>query len=156
MSTNINNAVLSFKQGSFIPILNSKVYISGPITGIKDLNSKAFSEMTEKLISRLYIPVNPLEFFTLEEQKTLTWEKAMRSDIKELLNCDACIMLPGWENSVGASFEFITAKTLNIPVLNTDFELLNTDATRLKTLFEKIITQIDAFDTHRNWFLENM
>lgn len=129
-----------------LDIRSSEIYISGPITGIQDLNRPAFNNVATQLKEKGYIPINPLDIFTEEEQKLLTWDMAMRSDIKHLLPCGACVMLPGWQGSTGAVFEFITSKTLNIPVVNLDFDLLYVTNHDLRQLFEKIITKIDETD----------
>lgn len=130
----------------FLEIRSLEIYVSGPITGMENLNRPAFSHISNQLQQKGYTPVNPLDFFTDEEQKVLTWDMAMRSDVKHLLPCGACIMLPGWQNSAGATFEFITAKLFNIPVIDLDFKLLNVTTDDLRQLFEKIITKIVHVD----------
>ena len=40
----------------------------------------------------------------------------MRSDIAALLTCDAIHMLPGWENSRGATVEHTIATALGLPI----------------------------------------
>ncbi len=145
---------LELHGSKILDIRSNEIYISGPITGIADLNRPAFAHISNQLHQKGYMPINPLDFFTDEEQKLLTWDKAMRSDVKHLLPCGACIMLPDWNNSAGATFEFITAKTLNIPVINLDFKLLNVSTDELRQLFEKIIHKITMVDFDQHTLLK--
>lgn len=133
-------------KGSYnLDIRSSEIYISGPITGIEELNKPAFSLAATLMKEKGLMPINPHELHGTDES-IQTWDSYMRTDIKHLLPCGACVMLPGWQGSTGAIFEFITSKTLNIPVVNLDFDLLYVTNHDLRQLFEKIITKIDETD----------
>jgi len=96
-----------------------KIYLSGPMSGLPDLNFPAFNAAARTLRIIGYTVVNPAEFETdvtgLEGRAR--WVKFLKADIKELMDCDGIVMLPGWENSEGAQLEHITASALDIPVL---------------------------------------
>lgn len=89
-----------------------KVYIAGPMTGYKEHNFPAFMELEEKLRERGFIPVNPAG-----NPPGLSQADYMKIDIAMLSICDYIIMLPGWENSIGARAEYHTAASFRIPEL---------------------------------------
>lgn len=91
----------------------SKIYISGPITGMPDLNRKAFSAMAAKIRDAGHIPVNPHEVCA-HLSETATWADYMRLDIKAMMDCDAVAFLPGWWESRGACVEERLAIDLGI------------------------------------------
>ena len=92
-----------------------KVYISGPITGMHELNIKAFEE-AEKYINSVkgHIAVNP---FNLDNDGCESWESFMRRDIKALMDCDRLVYLEGSMSSRGAQLEIYIARSLFIPTI---------------------------------------
>ena len=98
-----------------------RVYISGPITGRADRNVQAFDHAAAQLSRLGFDSVNPHDvgkeidtgFFSGDEAR---WLAYMRADIKALVDCDALIMLDGWQFSRGATIEAILARDLGIPV----------------------------------------
>jgi nucleoside 2-deoxyribosyltransferase len=90
-----------------------KVYISGPITGMPRLNKRAFKAAAKTLSKQGMQSVNPHDNGVPPAE---AWEKHMRADIKLLMDCDAVVMLKGWENSRGARIEFRLADSLGIPI----------------------------------------
>ena len=92
-----------------------KVYIAGPITGYEDSYMKTFSRTEEHLTDQGYEVLNPTKLPHNHDKKHSSF---MREDLKELLECDAVYMIAGWKESVGASFEYDTAKICGIPVMN--------------------------------------
>lgn len=101
------------------------VYISGPMTGLPDLNREAFA-WAEALVSmRGLTPVNP---HTLCDP-SWDWNRCMRADVKALCACDALLLLPGWERSNGAQLELHIAHRLGLVVL-TDADALRQYAER--------------------------
>lgn len=119
-----------------------KVYISGPMTGLENLNFDKFEEAEEKLKKFNFEIFNPhkLSEFKTEEFKELikdqkshiVWEHYMKVDIQIMLReCEFLVVLPGWEHSRGATMEIFIAKSLGMIVidyntleeLNVDFKL---------------------------------
>jgi hypothetical protein len=89
------------------------IYISGPMTGLPELNFPAFNAAAAQLRSLGYGVVNPAEF---GEGEGKTWADYMRKDIKALMDCTHVAVLPGWENSKGARVEVYLAGQLGMPV----------------------------------------
>lgn len=89
------------------------VYISGPISGIAELNLSAFMEAHKALEDLGHTPVNP---HIKDLPADAAWQDHMRMDIKMLMDCQGVAMLPGWENSRGAKIERQLALDLGIPV----------------------------------------
>jgi hypothetical protein len=53
-----------------------------------------------------------------EEANRFSLREAMAADLSWIcLNADAVVVLPGWENSAGATAEVRTAESIGIPVL---------------------------------------
>lgn len=86
-----------------------KLYISGPMTGIKDYNKPAFDYAALRLSADTY---NPAEHIV----EGLPWQEYLKHDIQELVKCDGIALLKGWEQSRGASFEWLTAYMLGMNV----------------------------------------
>lgn len=113
-----------FSVGSIVENLISKdkklkIYISGPMTGYKDLNFSAFIKMEEQIVNNFYfvLVVNPVKIAQKVKSKKYVpnYEDYLREDLKYLIACDAVFLLPGWENSSGCEKEITVAKFLKIP-----------------------------------------
>jgi hypothetical protein len=94
-------------------------YISGPMTGMPDLNFPAFHKAAASLRASGYRVVNPAELDALDTQE-MTWPEYMRRDIRALMDCTHIAMLPGWENSKGAKLEKHIADALGMRVMYVD------------------------------------
>ena len=79
------------------------VYISGPMTGIKDFNLPAFDKAEKHLKSFGYNVINPAD--NQRKNPSDTWENYMREAIKQVCLCHIICFLPGWSDSKGALFE---------------------------------------------------
>jgi hypothetical protein len=90
-----------------------KIYLSGPMTGIKNLNRKNFNdaECTLRYVFQCDV-FNPVSL-----PKNLTYAEYMKLDIKELLKCDVIFMLHGWELSKGATLEHSIAELCGIKII---------------------------------------
>ena len=93
--------------------VSTKVYISGPITGIPDGNKEAFEVAERVLREKGYAVFNPRRHVP----QGLDWATAMRSAIKLLLECDAIYLLSDWSHSKGAQVEYGLAKTLGMTII---------------------------------------
>lgn len=107
-----------FPQGSQTPQANQVIYISGPITGIKDLNKPQFMLAEKMLLSygcdvfnpaRIEGPLDPLKGDDL-------WRYYMHFCVRSLPDCSGVLFLPDWQNSKGACFEHKIAQTLGLDI----------------------------------------
>jgi len=122
---------------------NTKVYISGPISGYVDLNAPAFEDMERTIKLNDLVPINPLKIVDLKQFKVpLTpsqeWVYCMKADIRELMGCSAVFTLDGWRKSMGATWEVLNAKMLSIPVLDDKFNFIYLSPVDLYELYQKI------------------
>ena len=87
----------------------TKVYISGPMSGLPDHNYPAFAKAARELREAGYEVVNPAE---LDRPGEITWEDHMRVDIAAMMDCTAICILPGSDASKGAMLERMIASKL--------------------------------------------
>ena len=90
-----------------------RVYISGPMTGLPNLNFPAFNAAAEVLRVNGFDPVNPVD---INPDPNATWVECLRNDIAAVCTCDAVALLPGWENSRGAHLEVQVAHALGLKI----------------------------------------
>jgi len=102
---------------------NKRVYISGPITGIPELNKPAFMKAENELRSLGYNPINPFNVSVVSKHKY--WHDYMREDIKALMDVDCVLAIDGWGNSNGAVEEIRICNNIGIPVYTSIKELLD-------------------------------
>jgi hypothetical protein len=91
----------------------TRVYISGPMTGMPNLNFPAFNAAAEVLRVHGFDPVNPVD---INPDPKATWVDCMRKDIPAVCTCDAIALLPGWEDSRGAHLEVFVARALGLKI----------------------------------------
>lgn len=91
------------------------IYISGRMTGIKDLNYKKFEKYDKKFKELGYKVENPHEF--KENKQEQTWENYMKNDIIRLLKCDAVAILDDWWLSEGSKLEILIAHKLGLRLI---------------------------------------
>ena len=100
-----------------------RIYISGPMTGIADLNFPAFHAAAAQLRALGYEVVNPAE---INPDSAMAWADCMRADIKALCDCNAVATLPEWEQSKGATLEVHIAERLGMRIAPLDLWLTAT------------------------------
>lgn len=89
-------------------------YIAGPMTGLPDYNYPAFQAAAAKLRAEGEDVRSPTENDDGSQGKP--WDFYMRAGIRQLLECDAIYLLPGWENSTGACLEYDIAWALRMRI----------------------------------------
>lgn len=94
-------------------------YIAGPIRGKKDCNGENFMKWEEILMKEGYNVVNPIRISERVNKmyEEPSWERYMKEDIKELVECDYIFMLDGWFHSKGAFLEHTIAESVGIKVM---------------------------------------
>lgn len=105
-----------------------RIYVGGPMTGLKNFNFSEFFKASDKLRDEGYEPVNPAQHDLDEgyvelrdgEYKTTPWfdlQKALLWDLQQVTYCDSIYLLNGWENSKGARAEHALAVALGKEIL---------------------------------------
>ena len=95
------------------------VYLSGPMSGLPELNHPAFHAAAHALRQIGYTVFNPAEIKldTTGMNEEEIWRAYMRVCIKELVGFEALVMLPGWPESRGAIRERNIAQDLGMPIM---------------------------------------
>lgn len=93
----------------------SRVYISGPITGIEDYMEN-FDKAEKELKSVGFSVVNPAKILSQMPENT-EYEEYMDMSMMMLSMCDSIYMLKGWEKSTGANREYGYALATDITIM---------------------------------------
>jgi hypothetical protein len=93
-----------------------KIYISGPMTGLPDLNFPAFHAEAARLRALGYEVVNPAELNPDPANKT--YQACLRDDLRAMLDCDTVALLPGYKKSEGAIIEMNVAQNIELQILD--------------------------------------
>jgi hypothetical protein len=105
------------------------------MTGYEQRNFPAFFEAEEKLLALGYDVINPahndgpnlelaLESAGTAERPNHSWAWYMKRDLPNVLEADALCVLPGWQNSKGASLEVHVATAIGLPIYVIQDEVL--------------------------------
>ena len=86
-----------------------RCYLSGPMTGLPEMNYPAFHAEAARLRELGYIIENPAE-----NPAQSSWTAYMRLAIRQMLTCDKVALLPGWKRSRGALIEHWIAIALGM------------------------------------------
>lgn len=103
--------------------MKEKIFISGPISGIKDFNFPNFNFWNENLESIGYEVVSPAKMaveFGVPEQIQSNADllyKLENMEIEELCKCNSIFLLNGWTNSNGSKRELAKAIEKNLKIL---------------------------------------
>ncbi len=120
------DAETSLKVGDHYPAevrlswRSMSLYLSGPITGMPELNKPAFDELREVLRPLFKNVLVPHDFFDGVDTEGWTWQQYMRTCIRELVTADAIFMMPRWDDSRGACLEYNVAWWLNLQIFKHD------------------------------------
>lgn len=101
-----------------------RIYLAGPMTGLPDNNYPAFNDAADKLRAMGYAVENPAEN---PEPDCKSWAGYMRLALRQLVYCDAVVLLPGWIKSRGANVEYYIARILGMGICRLD-EILEDEA----------------------------
>ncbi len=102
-------------------------YIAGPMSGIKDYNYPAFNAKAAELRAQGEEVINPAEN-DAEIGPDQPWQVYLRRDLILLAErCDKIVLLPGWENSKGASLERLVGAKLGMTIVYPDGTAIRED-----------------------------
>lgn len=89
-----------------------KIYLSGPMTGLPELNYPEFHKWADKIRAEGDEVYNPAD-----NPQNETYTNCMRMCLPELFSCDKIAVLEGWHESYGSTLEVALAKTIGIPII---------------------------------------
>lgn len=99
--------------------MSKKIYIAGPMRGYNDFNFPAFDGMQTLLSKRGWVVISPTDLdrvfegwcdYPPEGSTFPDPDPFIIRDVVALMQCDAIVMLCGWQHSVGATAEHAIAK----------------------------------------------
>lgn len=98
--------------------MKTRLYIAGPMTGLPEYNFPAFRAAQQELEAAGYECLNPVTSNIHDSAPCPdadTWTEYMRNGFNQLIRCHGIALLPGWEDSPGATAEHALASTLAMP-----------------------------------------
>ena len=96
---------------------HQRIYVAGPMSGLADMNYPAFHEATARLRAKGWHVENPAENPDPHVDASCHWTAYMRMGVSQLMTCHAIYLLPGWQQSKGASLEYLIAQRLGLQVM---------------------------------------
>jgi nucleoside 2-deoxyribosyltransferase len=107
-----------------------RLYIAGPMRGLKEFNFPAFDATAARLRAKGHEVVSPAEmdreaYGDMEKiieiaKKPDATKEFMSRDLAAMLGCDGILMLPGWGRSEGACIEALVAAMCGMPVFDNE------------------------------------
>jgi len=107
-----------------------RLYLAGPMTGRHRWNFDAFLDAARALRARGYSVLSPAEMdlaegfdpdAPVEEWTETATHAAMRRDLAAVVSrVNGVAVLPGWDDSRGASLEVAVARAIGLPVLTVE------------------------------------
>lgn len=92
-----------------------KIYIAGPMRGFPELNFPAFHDASDRFRRAGWTVRNPVEIGRETfgpDSGAVPPSEFLRADLRDVIECDAIAVLPGWAKSTGARCEAAVALAL--------------------------------------------
>lgn len=89
-----------------------RLYIAGPMTGVPEFNYPLFNRVQAKLVTAGYVVINPAR--NVPPVPEPRWSDYMRMSVAQVASVDGIAVLPGWQDSAGATLEVKLANDLGI------------------------------------------
>lgn len=102
----------------------TRVYLSGPITGLSEEEyTRSFARAEQHYCTAGFEVVNPVELgkALLLKNPGASYEDFMLVDLEALRSCTHIALLAGWENSKGAVREKAEAERLGLEIMRIRF-----------------------------------
>ena len=99
----------------------TRIYVAGPMTGLPDYNYPAFNEAEAYIKGLGYETENPASAPDVVNgfpYQGAPYEWYLRRAVRQVLDCDMLVYLPGSENSKGAQLEMTIARALAMPIIS--------------------------------------
>ena len=106
---------------------NKRIYLAGPMRGLPNHNFPLFYQASGMLEMWGYTVINPAKMDIEDGRAEWNWntneiildnsftiENALARDFREILDCKAIVLLPGWEASEGAQKELEFALAIGL------------------------------------------
>lgn len=91
---------------------NVRYYLAGKMSGVEDFNRPTFHRIARELRDQGYIVWNPAELQIEGDD----YHEYQREGLSRLVECNAVILIPGWETSHGTKAELLLARILHMPI----------------------------------------
>lgn len=124
------------KHEELMRLKNARVYISGKISGLMDLNKPKFEVMQNWLYFVLGTTIEVINPHTLLHVHDKKWTSYMKVDLRHMLACNMVVLLDDWQKSRGAICEVLIANLVHIPI----YDIHNGDLRRINIGFWKTIS----------------
>jgi hypothetical protein len=98
-----------------------KLYVAGPITGIKDYNKPNFDAAATFLRNEGYHAITPFDLAVVDPCLESDWNANMKRCIKYLVDMDVLVTIPGWTKSKGARLEVLIAQQIGLPLYSLEY-----------------------------------
>lgn len=106
-----------------------RVYLSGPMKGRPEGNVPAFARCTKELRSLGYDVVSPHEIFQEGDVgEPADYDKCLRDDIRELMTCQAIVVMDDWEKSNGVRIELVASLLTGIRMIHYEDAVIDAQA----------------------------
>jgi len=89
-----------------------KVFICGPMTGIKDNNTPNFNAVATTYRNKGHEVINPADNGPYDEHSDY-----LKVSLRQVMECEMIVLLPGWEDSKGAKVEWAVAEVCGLEVV---------------------------------------
>lgn len=102
------------------------VYISGPMSGIPGFNFNEFYKAEEDIRAKGHEVINParnkdrVDRVCAIEQRTPTWLDYLLCSLESMRHATTVAVLPGAENSTGATIELMIAERMELGIFDAD------------------------------------
>jgi hypothetical protein len=91
-----------------------RLYLAGPMSGLPDFNYPAFRTAAQEWRAWGWDVLDPSEKFG--GRADLPYEVYIKGSIIDVLASEAIAVLPGWQNSKGATLEVSIGRALGYPI----------------------------------------